>query len=112
MQEIEKTSGKKAKITLRNILAVLQAYSRKAIRAMGFELPIHQWEQIIYRRHSVILKSPECWSSGHCVECGCEILGKTMEDRPCEQKIPCYPAMMGKEEWEAYKKEYNIRLFK
>lgn len=109
----------KAKITPRNIYAVIQAYFRKARRSIGgFDLPDYMYEQIIWRRTQVIEKSPECWKSGHCVVCGCEILGKTMEDRACSiseledyNVPPCYPEMMSKENWEKYKKIYNIKLF-
>ena len=112
----------KAKITLRNIFAVIQAFFRKTRRNIGgFDLPIHMYEQIIWRRTQVIEKSPECWSSGSCVVCGCDILGKTMEDRACSAsetidvydrgKEVCYPEMMNKHNWEKYKQLYNIKLF-
>lgn len=111
----------KAKITPRNILAVLQAYFRRAKVICGFNLPTHTYEQIIWRRTQVMEKSTECWESGSCVVCGCEILGKTMEDRACgvseseellaEGIKPCFPAMMDKVNWKKYKELYNIKLF-
>lgn len=102
-----------AKITPRNVLAVLQAWKRKYQKEwFGFELPPHLQEQIIWRRTEVMIKSPLCWKQGQCVECGCEILGKTMEDRGCSNKEnPCYPEMMSKENWETYKKINEIKLF-
>jgi hypothetical protein len=102
----------KAKITLRNIYAVLQAFFRKARRNVGgFDLQPYMYEQIIWRRTQVIEKSPECWKSGSCIVCGCDILGKTMEDRQCSSETPCYPEMMNKENWKKYKELYNIKLF-
>lgn len=88
----------------------MQAWFRKKRRNLGgFDLEDHLYEQIIWRRTQVIKRSPDCWSSGHCIECGCEILGKTMEDRMCEWT--CYPVMMDKEHWKSYKKLWDIKLF-
>jgi hypothetical protein len=65
-------------------------------------------------------RSPLCWKRGTCQVCGCDILGKTMEDRACsisehpellERREPCYPEMMSKEDWEKYKSINNIKLF-
>ncbi len=99
-----------AKITLRNIYAVIQAWFRKKRRGLGgFDLPDHLYEQIIWRRTRVIEKSPKCWEQGSCVECGCEIIGKTMEDRGCEGY--CYPFMMNEGEWKVFKKLHDIKLF-
>ena len=107
---------KPAKITLRNIWAVLQAFFRQKRRNLGgFDLPAHQYEQIIWRRTQVIEKSPACWKLGSCQVCGCEIIGKTMEDRGCSApevgREQCYPDMMTKEEWVTYKIKNNIKLF-
>lgn len=105
-----KTKAKNpAKLSLRNIWAVIQAFFRRKIQ--GFSLPSHIYEQIIWRRIQVIEKSPECWKSGNCVQCGCEILGKTIEDRGCENEPFCYPEMMKKDTWKEYKKNNNIKLF-
>lgn len=112
----------KAKITLRNIYAVLQAFFRRKRRSIaGFELPDHMYEQIIWRRTQVMQKSPQCWTSGNCMVCGCDILGKTVEDRACsisEDKgmllsgcYPCYPEMMNEQNWKRYKEVYQIKLF-
>jgi hypothetical protein len=99
-----------AKPTLRNIYAVLQAWFRQKRRSIaGMELSDHMYEQIIYRRTQVMLNSPKCWRKGDCLLCGCELLGKTMEDRACEGG--CYPEMMNAGDWATYKKLYNINLF-
>jgi hypothetical protein len=106
---------KKSKITIRNVLAVIQAYFRKARMLDGYSLPSHIYEQIIWRRTQVMKKSPSCWERGECRVCGCEILGKTMEDRNCSAtdigEEPCYPTMMKKDEWRTYKTSNNIKLF-
>lgn len=94
------------------MLAVLQAKWRKLKNLGGFEVPIHIYQQIIWRRTQVMVKSPTCWESEYCVWCGCEILGKTMEDRGCENPdTQCYPPMLSAEDWEKYKKFHNIKLF-
>ena len=103
----------KAKITWANIKAVLQAYTRRAQRHLGgFDIPQHMHEQIIWRRTEVIKNSFTCWRKGECKECGCEILGKTMEDRGCSNtSYPCYPEMMDAEKWKKYKINNQIKLF-
>lgn len=99
-----------AKINISNIKGVIQSLSRKVQRNIsGFELDEHIYEQIIWRRTEVEKKSPKCWNENECKICGCDVLGKTMEDRSCEGK--CYTAMMNKEEWEEYKIINNIKLF-
>ncbi len=108
-----KTEAKNpAKLTLRNIWAVIQAFFRKKRRNLGgFDLEDHIYEQIIWRRTQVLSKSPKCWVSGNCIQCGCEIIGKTMEDRGCHNSPYCYPDMMSKEEWKEYKIRNQIKLF-
>ena len=106
---------KPASLSFRNIAAVIQAWFRKGRQIAGFDLPVHVYEQIIWRRFQVIQMSPECWDSGNCKVCGCDILGKTMEDRACsasEVGLPiCYPEMMDADEWKLYKENYKIKLF-
>lgn len=108
-------------MTVRNILAVIQAWWRKKKRNIGgLDLPDHIYEQIIWRRTMVMQRSPLCWNNGFCRVCGCDILGKTMEDRPCsiterpeilERREPCYPEMMNEPNWKIYKELHNIKLF-
>lgn len=101
-----------ARVTWRNIRAVLQAFFRQKRRKLGgFDLDDHIYEQIIYRRIQVLAKSPRCWITGNCIQCGCDILGKTMEDRACENSPYCYSEMMSKEDWDNYKKINGIKLF-
>jgi len=106
----------KKKITIRNILAVMQYLWRKVRDIAGFPLPQYMYEQIIWRRTQVMEKSPECWREGHCKICGCEILGKTMEDRACgmsevDPLKQCYPEMMTEDEWRVFKLNNQIKLF-
>lgn len=86
----------------------------------GLGLDIHIYEQIIWRRVMVKEYSPMCWYKGSCKVCGCDILGKTMEDRACSitehpdlmaKRKPCYPAMMNEKEWQRYKIINNVKLF-
>ena len=118
----KKTSAEKpASITWNNIKAVIQSFVRKKqLTIDGMGLPQHIFEQIIWRRVQVKAKSPMCWLSGECIICGCDILGKTMEDRACsvsehndlkKKREPCYPAMVNSKEWALYKLQLNIKLF-
>lgn len=101
---------KKAKLSFANIKAVLQSFKRSHSR-----IPYYIREQIIWRRLKVIDLEPRCWESGYCIVCGCDILGKTMEDRACSAEdvgdFPCYLDMMDKEKWENYKIDNKIKLF-
>lgn len=116
-----KQASRPASFSWANIKAVFQAGVRKQKKSLGgFEIDEHIYEQIIWRRTQVIANSPRCWYSGACKVCGCDILGKTMEDRACsiaehpdllEKRQPCYPAMMDSNEWKKYKKLKNIKLF-
>lgn len=114
-QEKSVNSLRPAKITWENIKAVFKAKMRKL---SGITLPLHIYEQIIWRRTKVMQNSPMCWHSGKCKVCGCEILGKTMEDRACSlsehpdlNREPCYPDMMDQSTWESFKVKNNIKLF-
>jgi len=95
-----------ARLNLRNIWAVIQSWFRSLL-----PVPKHVREQIIWRRGEVILKSPDCWKEGKCIQCGCEIVPKTTADVGCENPPYCYPDMMSKKRWEMYKIANNIRLF-
>lgn len=95
-------------LSFKNIRAVLQAKRREIA---GDALDTHIYEQILWRRVQVMKKSPECWEQGYCKVCGCEILGKTMEDRSCENEDPCYPDMMKDQAWEDYKFNNKIKFF-
>lgn len=117
-----KSASHPAPLSIRNIKAVLQAWTRKKLskNMAGLELPIHIYEQIIWRRIQVEKNSPKCWHLGACKVCGCDILGKTMEDRPCSiaehpellaKRAPCYPAMMDAVAWADYKELNQIKIF-
>lgn len=92
-----------AKIDLPHVWAVLQSWIRSVLPT-----PKHIKEQITWRREQVKNKSPLCWIEGHCIQCGCEIKGKTKADMGCENPPYCYPEMMGKKEWQEFKKTNNI----
>lgn len=95
-----------AKIDWKHIKAVIQAWVRGKKKN-----PTHIQEQIIWRRTEIIKKSPSCWVAGQCIQCGCEILGKTKADMGCDNEPFCYPDMMDAKTWAIYKKTHSIRLF-
>lgn len=96
-----------AKFDLKHMWAVIQSWIRSI-------LPTPQYikEQIRWRRWMVEQKSPECIRQGHCIQCGCEIMGKTKADMGCENPPFCFPEMMGKKKWEEYKVEHNFDIRK
>jgi len=98
-----------AKLTFRNIYAVIQSIFRRSIQ--GFSIQTHIYEQAVWRWTQVMLKSPQCWEEGNCIHCGCEMLGKTIEDRGCENEPRGYPDMMGKKEGKQFKLSNNIKIF-
>lgn len=110
-----------AKLSFSNIKAVAQSFFRKTLKSIdGIELEQHIYEQIIWRRFEVQRNSPMCWYKGQCKVCGCDILGKTMENRACSivehldllaKRSPCYPEMMKEKEWKEYKLNNKIKFF-
>ncbi len=96
-----------AKVDWPHIWAVIQSWFRSILPT-----PKHIKEQILWRREQVKDKSPMCWIEGHCIQCGCEIMGKTKADMGCENEPYCYPEMMGKKEWQEFKKTNNICIQK
>jgi len=86
-----------AKFDLRHIWAVLQSWIRIVYT------PKYIKEQIEWRREQVKSKSPLCWEQGSCIQCGCEIMGKTTADMGCENEPFCYPEMMDKKTWKQFK---------
>ena len=95
-----------AKLDIKHIWAVLQSWVRCRL-----PLPKHVKEQIIWRRGQVVMKSPECWKEGACIQCGCEIVPKTTADMGCENEPFCYPAMMDRKHWKQFKTNNDIKLF-
>ena len=95
-----------AKLNIKHIWAVIQS----KIRGI-FPKRAHIKEQIIWRRGQVAILSPECWKQGHCIQCGCEIIPKTIANMACENEPYCYPSMMNKKEWKQFKKDNKIKLF-
>ena len=45
---------------------------------------------------------PECYKGGSCVMCGCQTTELQMANKACDGD--CYPPMMNKKQWEAFKK--------
>ena len=98
----------KEEITLANVLYYIQGtirypffyhkYLKKLIR-------LHIFEQIVYR---ISVMDPECYEEGYCKMCGCNTTALQMANKQCNK--PCYPKMMGKKDWENFKKENKIDL--
>lgn len=87
-------------ITLKNIGAFIQGNTRAFLHNYGnnfFSLDSHIQEQVAYR---TALANKECLNKGVC-KCNCKIPELFYADKQCEDK--CYPLMMSKEDWEAFK---------
>ncbi len=105
---MNKVIKSKAPITLGNIWSYIQGniryyffyhkYLKKLIR-------LHIFEQIVYR---ISVMDPKCYAEGYCKECGCNTTALQMANKQCNK--PCYPEMMGKKDWENFKKENKINL--
>ena len=93
------------RITLKNVKAFIQGYSRRALDNLDLLQP-HKKEQAIWR--SLVAK--KCTDAGKCEACGCTTknLELYLADKECEKDVPCYPEMMNKEEWDNYKKTNKL----
>jgi hypothetical protein len=65
----------------------------------------HKKEQVLYRMN---VCKHTCLPKGKCEVCGCTVPNKMYSMYSCDTKK--FPDMMGKEEWEKYKKENNIHV--
>lgn len=91
--------------TLGNIGAFIQGKTRMLVQKYGneyFNLEKHIKEQIVWRESKA---DKFCLSNNEC-KCGCPLPDLFFADKTC--KDACYPVMMNKEEWEAYKIKNSI----
>lgn len=111
------TPSNPAKITLHNIKRFIQGWVRyfilknsknPLVKKFANDLKVLQPHQVEQYNWRLTVMNPECLSSGHCVICGCETPQLQMCGDACEGN--CYPAMMSKEEWEAFKLKNQIVL--
>jgi len=91
------------KITVQNIKNFMQGTARQIGNEIGMT-PEHIVEQVAYRES----KCPECKEAGHCVAgtCGCGVPGRWFSTQSCNYAR--FPDLMGKEEWEEYKRLHGI----
>ena len=91
---------KKAKPTLKNIIAYIQGNLRYKLFYSKFAFLIrkHIKEQIEMRIKSM---DPICYGNGECKICGCETTHLQMCDKACDK--PCYPSMLSKKDWQFIK---------
>ena len=87
---------KKAKPTLKNIIAYIQGNLRYKLFYSNFAFLIrpHIREQIFTRIKSMDKK---CYNEGQCKMCGCQTTHLQMANKACDK--PCYPRMMSRKEW-------------
>ena len=87
---------KKAKPTLKNIIAYIQGNLRYKLFYSNFAFLIrpHIREQIEVRINSM---DPICYGNGECKMCGCQTTSLQMANKACDK--PCYPRMLSRKEW-------------
>ena len=91
----------KSKITWENVKSYCQGKIRYKLfysKWFRYWIRLHIFEQINYR---VLTMDKECLSTGSCKMCGCETTALQMADKACDK--PCYPEMMTRDVWEAFK---------
>ena len=91
---------KKAKPTLKNIIAYIQGNLRYKFfySNFAFLIPRYIREQIQVRINSM---DSECYEAGECKICGCQTTALQMANKACDK--PCYPKMMNKKQWNFFK---------
>lgn len=96
---------KKAKPTLKNIIAYMQGNLRYKLFYSKFAFLIrpHIREQIQVRINSM---EPECYNAGECKMCGCQTTALQMADKACDK--PCYPSMLSKQQWYVINKNHIV----
>lgn len=67
--------------------------------------PEYYKEQIIYRAS----KCSDCYEKGECSVCGCALPAKHYVAESCNDGER-FPDLMNEEDWEAYKKEHDIKV--
>jgi len=88
------------KITLSNVLSFIEGHSKEAYNKL-IGLPAHIQEQVTYRHEKC---KNDCMIDNKCKECGCNAIGKHFVVKSCNDGER-FPDLMGKDEWEQYKKE-------
>ena len=96
---------KKAKPTLKNIIAYIQGNLRYRLFYSNFAFLIrpHIREQIEIRINSM---DKQCYDEGQCKICGCQTTHLQMANKACDKF--CYPSMLNKEQWYVINKNLPV----
>ena len=96
---------KKAKPTLKNIIAYIQGNLRYKLYYSKFAFLIrpHIKQQIDIRINSM---DKQCYEEGQCKMCGCQTTALQMANKACDK--PCYPSMMSKIDWNKIKNRLQV----
>lgn len=113
----------KFKFKIKDVFYFLQGYTREFIyNHCEFLMRKHIKEQFEHR----CLEAEACYKNGSCLGCGCTTpalffanKGCSLRQYPVEirkrltgKSYPCYPEMMGKKEWNEFKKRINQNYIK
>ena len=94
---------KKREITFHNILSYLEGNTKYLLNIFGV-FPTYMQEQVLWRLN---ICKEDCIKNGACEYCGCPPEKKAFVEESCNHGDR-FPDMMGKEEWEQYKKDKHI----
>lgn len=92
----------KQQITIKNIKQFIEGNTKMFLAEVGLQ-PEHLKEQIAYRT----LICSDCFATGNCKECGCDLPGMFYVKQSCNLGEK-FPDLMSKLEWEIFKKENDI----
>ena len=95
----------KTKITIESIIAYIIGNVRYKLfySKYSFFIRKHIHEQIEWR---IKVMDKQCYEQGSCKKCGCTTTALQMANKMCDK--PCYPSMVGKQEWKIFKKQNKI----
>jgi len=95
-----------SKIKINDIFAYIIGNYRHWCYENGYKFLLrkHIIEQYEFRLTKM---NKECYSSGSCIECGCDTPALQMANKAC--KGGCYFEMFGKKRWEEFKLKIELR---
>lgn len=90
----------KGEMSWNNVWYFIQGHVREKLYYSKFKFLIrkHIREQFEFRLE---VMNKDCYNSGQCKICGCDIPALTLSDKSCEGN--CYPKMKSKKNWEKVK---------
>lgn len=92
-------------LTFRNVLSWLEGNYKYYFQQLE-NMEEEKREQILYRADLC----SKCLEARECKKCFCSLPERFFVDKPQEKRECYFPDFMNKEEWEEYKKKFNIQI--